>query len=134
MTNTTFKLEEVELKNDNYPRPTGHRILIKTLDIANKTNMGIYLPSNSIEDHRAIASIGKVVEVGSDASKREEMTGPWCKVGDYVMFGNYAGHRFKYGQAELRIMHKSGICRNMQEICRNMQQICGKYVGIYEII
>ena len=80
MTNTTFKLEEVELKNDKYPRPTGHRILIKTLDIANKTNMGIYLPTKSIEDHRAIASIGKVIELGEDAYKREDMTSPWCKL------------------------------------------------------
>ena len=54
MTNTTFKLEEVELKNDKYPRPTGHRILIKTLDIANKTNMGIYLPTKSIEGPQSL--------------------------------------------------------------------------------
>ena len=63
MSSTTFKLEEVELKSDKYPKPTGHRILIKTLDVANKTNMGIYLPSKSVEDHRAIASIGKAIAV-----------------------------------------------------------------------
>ena len=109
MSSTTFKLEEVELKNDKYPKPTGHRILIKTLDVANKTNMGIYLPSKSIEDHRAIASIGKVIELGKDAYKRDDMSEPWCKVDDYVMFGKYAGHRFKFGQAELRIMNDDEI-------------------------
>ena len=41
MSSTTFKLEEIELKNDKYPKPVGHRILIKVLDVANKTNMGI---------------------------------------------------------------------------------------------
>ena len=105
MNNTTFKLEEVELKNDKYPKPTGHRILIKTLDVANKTNMGIYLPSKSVEDHRAIASIGKVIELGKDAY--------------YVMFGKYAGHRFKFGQAELRIMNDDeilGIIPDVSEI------------------
>ena len=109
MSSTTFKLEEVELKSDKYPKPTGHRILIKTLDVANKTNMGIYLPSKSIEDHRAIASIGKVIELGKDAYKRDDMSEPWCEVDDYVMFGKYAGHRFKFGQAELRIMNDDEI-------------------------
>ena len=32
--------------------------------------MGIYLPTKSIEDYRAIASIGKVIELGEDAYKR----------------------------------------------------------------
>ncbi len=109
MNSTTFKLEEVELKNKNYPKPTGHRILIKVLDVANKTNMGIYLPSKSVEDHRAIASIGKVIEIGKDAYNRDDMSAPWCKEGEYVMFGKYAGHRFKFGQAELRIMNDDEI-------------------------
>ncbi len=119
MSSTTFKLEEVELKSDKYPKPTGHRILIKTLDVANKTNMGIYLPSKSIEDHRAIASIGKVIELGKDAYKRDDMSEPWCKVDDYVMFGKYAGHRFKFGQAELRIMNDDeilGVVPDVSEI------------------
>ena len=119
MSNTTFKLEEIKLKNDNYPKPVGHRILIKVLDIANKTNMGIYLPSKSLEDHRAIASIGKVIEIGTDAYKRDDMTKSWCELGDYVMFGKYAGHRFKYGQAELRIMNDDeilGVVPDINEI------------------
>ena len=119
MSSTTFKLEEVKLKSDKYPKPTGHRILIKTLDVANKTNMGIYLPSKSIEDHRAIASIGKVIELGKDAYKRDDMSDPWCKVDDYVMFGKYAGHRFKFGQAELRIMPDDeilGVVPDVSEI------------------
>ena len=119
MSSTTFKLEEVKLKSDKYPKPTGHRILIKTLDVANKTNMGIYLPSKSIEDHRAIASIGKVIELGKDAYKRDDMSEPWCEVDDYVMFGKYAGHRFKFGQAELRIMNDDeilGVVPDVSEI------------------
>ena len=35
MSSTTFKLEEIELKSKKYPKPTGHRILIKVLDVAN---------------------------------------------------------------------------------------------------
>ena len=119
MSSTTFKLEEVELKSDKYPKPTGHRILIKTLDVANKTNMGIYLPSKSVEDHRAIASIGKVIELGNDAYNRDDMSAPWCNVGDYVMFGKYSGHRFKFGQAELRIMNDDeilGVVPDVSEI------------------
>jgi len=109
MSSTTFKLTEVALKNDSYPKPTGYRILIKTLDISNKTNSGIYLPDSSVQDHRAVASIGRVIAMGPDAYSRDDMSEPWCYVNDYVMFGKYAGHRFKYGEVELRIMNDDEI-------------------------
>ena len=116
MNSTTFKLEEVELKSNKHPKPTGHRILVKTLDISNKTNKGIYLPDSSVQDHRAVASIGKVIDLGADAYNREDMSEPWCKIGDYVMFGKYVGHKFKFGQAELRIMNDDEILGTVPDV------------------
>ena len=113
---TEFSLVEKKLKDKNHPIAVGHRILVKTMDVAEKTNKGIYLPSKAIEDHRHVASVGKVIQMGDDAYKREDMTKPWAKVGDYVMFGKYAGHRFKYGDAELRIMNDDEILANVPDV------------------
>ncbi|RUM65374.1 MAG: hypothetical protein DSZ03_02990, partial [Sulfurimonas sp.] len=51
----------------------------------------------------------QIIQMGDDAYRREDMTIPWCKKGDHVMFGKYAGHRFKYGKSELRIMNDDEI-------------------------
>ena len=106
---TEFSLVEKELKDKKHPVAVGHRILVKTLDVADRTNKGIYLPGKAVEDHRAVASIGKIIQMGEDAYNRDDMSAPWCKEGEYVMFGKYAGHRFKFGQAELRIMNDDEI-------------------------
>ena len=39
---TEFSLVEKELKDKKHPVAVGHRILVKTLDVAEKTNKGIY--------------------------------------------------------------------------------------------
>jgi co-chaperonin GroES (HSP10) len=47
------------------------------------------------------------------------MSKAWAKVGDHVMFGKYAGHRFKYGDAELRIMNDDeilGLVPNVKKV------------------
>jgi co-chaperonin GroES (HSP10) len=36
-------------------------------------------------------------------------TGPWCKVGDYVMFRMNTGTRFKVGGTEYRLMNDDSI-------------------------
>ena len=108
MTTTKFSLTEEKLEK-NHPKAVGHRILVQVLDVQDKTQGGIYLPGKAVEDHRSVASIGKVIQMGDDAYKREDMTIPWCKKGQHVMFAKYAGHRFKYGKSELRVMNDDEI-------------------------
>ena len=106
---TEFSLEEKKLKDNEHPVAVGHRILVKVMDVAEKTSKGIYLPGKAVDDHRSVASIGKIVQ----------MSKPWAKINDYVMFGKYAGHRFKYGDAELRIMNDDeilGIVPNIKKV------------------
>ena len=115
MTIPKFSLVEEKLEK-KHPKAVGHRILIQVLDVQDKTKGGIYLPGKAVEDHRSIASIGKVIQMGDDAYRREDMTIPWCKKGDHVMFGKYAGHRFKYGKSELRIMNDDEILAIVPDI------------------
>ena len=116
---TEFSLVEKKLKDKDHPVAVGHRILVQTLDVSDKTSRGIYLPGKAVEDHRSVASIGKIIQMGADAYNRSDMSNPWAKVGDNVMFGKYAGHRFKYGDAELRIMNDDeilGLVPNVKKV------------------
>ena len=116
---TEFSLVEKKLKDKDHPVAVGHRILVQTLDVSDKTSRGIYLPGKAVEDHRSVASIGKILQMGADAYNRSDMSKAWAKVGDHVMFGKYAGHRFKFGQVELRIMNDDeilGVVPDVNEI------------------
>ena len=54
--------------------------------------------------------------MGDEAYKREDMILPWCKLGDNVMFGKYAGHRFQCGKSELRIMNDDEILATVPDV------------------
>ena len=106
---TEFSLEEKKLKDNEHPVAVGHRILVKVMDVAEKTSKGIYLPGKAVDDHRSVASIGKIVQMGEDAYHRDDMSNPWAKINDYVMFGKYAGHRFECSETEMRIVNDDAI-------------------------
>ena len=115
MTTTKFSLTEEKLEK-NHPKAVGHRILVQVLDVQDKTQGGIYLPGKAVEDHRSVASIGKVIQMGDDAYRREILSIPWCKKGQHVMFAKYAGHRFKFGKSELRVMNDDEILAVVPDI------------------
>jgi co-chaperonin GroES (HSP10) len=54
---------------------------------------------------------GVVLDMGAEAYSDKERfpTGPWCEVGDYVMFRANTGTRFKVGKQEYRLMNDDSI-------------------------
>ena len=48
---------------------------------------------------------------GSECYKNEERypNGPWCKKGDWIIFGRYAGSRFGIEGGEVRILNDDEI-------------------------
>jgi co-chaperonin GroES (HSP10) len=44
-----------------------------------------------------------------DADKFGENSEPWCKKGDWVIFGRYAGSRFKIEGGEVRLLNDDEI-------------------------
>lgn len=55
--------------------------------------------------------MGIVVDMGGGAYTDKERfpDGPWCKVGDYVMFRMNTGTRFKVNGKEFRLMNDDSI-------------------------
>mgnify|MGYP003651832646 FL=1 len=97
---------------EKLPEPSGWRILILPYRGKGKTAGGIYIPDSTV-DREALATVcGYVVKVGPLAYKDKEKFGdsePWCKEGDWVIFGRYAGSRFKIEGGEVRLLNDDEV-------------------------
>jgi co-chaperonin GroES (HSP10) len=93
------------------PQPVGWRILILPYQGKQKTKGGIILADETRERSALATVAGFVVAVGPDAyaDKNKFPAGPWCKKGDWILFGRYAGARFKLEDGEARILNDDEI-------------------------
>ena len=110
---STFGLPEGEDNKsalEKLPKPTGWRILILPYTIPKEKN-GIIYADETIERSNLATNTGYVVSLGPDAYKDENKfpDGPWCKKGDWVLFGRYAGSRFKIQGAEPRLLNDDEV-------------------------
>lgn len=103
------KIEESVLKR--MPQPTGWRILILPYKGAAVTKGGVLMADETIERNALSTVVAYVLAVGPDAydNKDKFPAGPWCKKGDWVMIGRYAGARFKIEGGEVRIINDDEV-------------------------
>lgn len=109
------KLEETVL--DRIPRPTGWRIVLLPYRGAEKTKGGIVLADQTRSREQVATVCGYVLAVGELAYKDEGKfpTGAWCKKGDWVIFGRYAGARINIDGGEVRILNDDEILARIQD-------------------
>ena len=93
------------------PNPTGPKVLIITPTIEEKTAGGIIKPMAAVQKEEVASTIGMVVKLGTDAYKDKERfpSGPWCKVGDFVITRAYSGTRGTVKGKEYRIVYDDQI-------------------------
>jgi co-chaperonin GroES (HSP10) len=96
---------------DRLPQPTGWRILILPYKGRAKTKGDVYLPDEYVERMSLATVVGYVLAVGGDcyADKNKFANGPWCKKGDWVIIGRYAGARFRIEGGEVRIINDDEV-------------------------
>jgi len=96
---------------DRIPRPTGWRVVILPYRGAEKTKGGIVLAEQTKEKQQLTTVCGYVLALGDLAYKDEGKfpNGPWCKEGDWVIFGRYAGARIGLDGGEIRILNDDEI-------------------------
>ena len=70
-------------------KPTGHRVLVKVEQVERTTESGIIIADITADKEQLGQDAGIVAELGNTAYSDQESA--WCKVGDYVKFGRYAG-------------------------------------------
>ena len=102
---------------ERLPSPSGWRLLILPYRGKGKTEAGIYLPDQVIERESVATVCGYVLKVGPLAYKDETKfpSGPWCKEQDWIIFGRYAGARFKIDGGEIRILNDDEVIAVVQD-------------------
>jgi co-chaperonin GroES (HSP10) len=88
---------ETEDRAKKIPEPVGYKLLIAPVAASEQSEGGILKPQDIVDRETTATVCGLVVAVGPDAYKdqRKFPTGPWCEVGDIVVFRSYSGTRIK---------------------------------------
>jgi len=78
-----------------------------------QTKGGLFVP-DEVREREAVATVvAYVLRVGPLAYQDPDKFGagnePWCKEGDWVCIGRYAGSRFKIDGGEIRILNDDEI-------------------------
>lgn len=79
-------------------KPLGDRVVVKILDMEERTQSGIVLPDTAKEKPQQ----GKIIAVGPSAA---EKAGLELKVGDKVIYSKYGGMEVKYEGEEYLILN-----------------------------
>ena len=103
--------ENLESHADKLPNPTGYRLLILPFSPPEKTKGGIMIAKQTLDKERIATVVGLVVRTGPDAYSDPDKfpDGPWCKEGDWVIFGRYAGARFNIDGGDMRLLNDDEI-------------------------
>ena len=102
---------------DRIPTPTGWRIAILPYRGAEKSKGGIVLAEETQRKSNLATVCGYVLKVGSLAYGDESKfpTGAWCKEGDWIIFGRYAGARMAIDGGEIRILNDDEILATISD-------------------
>lgn len=96
---------------ERLPQPVGWRLLVLPYRGKAKTKGDVYLPDEYVERQSLATVVAYVLAAGPDAyaDKNKFPAGPWCKKGQWVMIGRYAGARFKIEGGEVRIINDDEV-------------------------
>lgn len=93
------------------PELPGYHVLVRPISVKSQTKGGIFIPDSTKEDMSYLTTVGQVIALGdlAYAEKEKFPNGPWCKQGDWVVFGRYAGSRLKIEGGEVRLLNDDEI-------------------------
>ncbi len=85
-------------------RPLGDRLVIKKVEVEEKTKSGIVLPSAAQEQPTMAEVVAVGDEITNDEKKKDQV-----KVGDKVIFSKYSGTEIKVEGEEVIILKLSDV-------------------------
>ena len=117
--------KEVTKEKDKLPQPTGWRMLVLPFRMNEKSKGGVLFANETVDKQQVASQCGNVLAMGSECYKDKERypTGPWCKVGDWVVFARYAGSRIEIDGGEVRLLNEDEILATV----KNPEDILHKY-------
>ena len=117
--------EKYKEETEKLPKPTGWRILVLPFRMDEKTKGGILMGQDTLDKQQVASQCGNVLAMGTHCYKDKERQpdGPWCKVGDWVIFARYAGSRIQIEGGEIRLLNEDEILATV----KNPEDILHKY-------
>jgi co-chaperonin GroES (HSP10) len=109
--------EQVSSIREHLPQASGWRVIVLPYRGAKKTKGGIELADQTLERQQLTTTCAYVLSVGPLAYKDEAKfpTGAWCKEGDWIIFGRYAGARMAIDGGEIRILNDDEILATIKD-------------------
>ncbi len=110
-TATNAETGDAPNKASQLPEPRGYKVLIALPEVEEKTDGGI-IKSAKYQHEESIATVvGWVMSMGPDAYSSPERfpNGPYCQVGDWVVFRAFSGTRIKIHGKEFRIINDDTV-------------------------
>ena len=109
--------KEVTTETTKLPMPTGWRMLVLPFRMNEKTKGGVLIGTETIDRQQVGSQCGNVIAMGPDCYRDKDRfnDGPWCKVGDWVVFARYAGSRIEIDGGEVRLLNDDEILATVQD-------------------
>ena len=109
--------KEITNQKEKLPQPTGWRILVLPFKMNETTKGGVIMNESTLERQQVASQCGNVLAMGSECYRDKERypTGPWCKVGDWVVFARYAGSRINIEGGEVRLLNEDEILATVKD-------------------
>lgn len=108
-TNAVLDEQEIEAQ---MPKPVGYRLLVALAQVEETFNsMGIIKAERTMYEEQLMTVTGVVLDMGAQAYSDKERfpNGPWCNVGDFVLFRATTGTRIRVNGVEYRLMNDDSI-------------------------
>ncbi len=98
-------------KAKQLPEPSGYRILCAIPEVDDTYDSGILKADTTMHYEEVLSTVFFVVKMGPDCYKDASRfpTGPWCKVGDFILARPNSGTRLKIHGREFRIINDDSV-------------------------
>jgi len=103
--------EETKNFASQLPEPKGYKLLIALPEIDETTDGGIIKSAQSQHEESISTIVGWVMSMGPDAYANYNRfpNGPYCQVGDFVIFRAFSGTRLKIHGKEFRLINDDTV-------------------------
>ncbi len=93
------------------PQPKGYKLLIALPEVEEATEGGIIKSVKSQHEESIATVVGWVMEMGPDSYMNYARfpNGPYCQVGDWVVFRAFSGTRLKIHGREFRLINDDTV-------------------------
>ena len=87
------------------------RSLVTVPEIEEKYDSGLIKADSTMHTEEVLSTVFFVVKMGPDCYKDDKRfpTGPWCKVGDFILARPNSGTRLKIHGREFRLINDDSI-------------------------